>query len=67
MQKRRRLLVPGLIAAMLAVLLPLALSQRLQVDTYTIASPKVQNPVTLAVATDPVSYTHLTLPTSASV
>ena len=52
MRKRRLLLVLGLIAAILAVLLPLALSQRLEVDTYTIASPKVQNPVTLAVATD---------------
>lgn len=52
MQKKRRLLVPGLIAVFLAVLLPLALSQRLEVDTYTIVSPKVEVEVTLAVATD---------------
>ena len=52
MRKRRRLLALGLIAAMLAVLLPIALSQRLEVDTYTIASPKVERTVTLAVATD---------------
>lgn len=52
MQKRRRRLVLGLIATMLAVLLPLALSQRLEVDTYTITTPKVKAEVTLAVATD---------------
>ena len=52
MRKRRRLLALGLIAAMLAVLLPIALSQRLEVDTYTIASPKVERTATLAVATD---------------
>ncbi len=52
MRKKRRRLVLGLIAAMLAVLLPLALSQRLEVDTYTITTPEVKAEVTLAVATD---------------
>lgn len=40
------------VLVLLAILLPIALSQRLEVDVYTIASPKVQNQVTLAVATD---------------
>ena len=52
MRKRRRLLALGLIAALLALLLPIALSQRLEVDAYTIASPKVEAEVTLAVVTD---------------
>ena len=40
------------VLVLLGILLPIALSQRLEVDVYTIASPKVQNQVTLAVATD---------------
>ena len=52
MRRTGRLLALGLIAAMLAVLLPIALSQRLEVESYTIASPKVERAVTLAVATD---------------
>ena len=45
-------IILGLVAAILAVLLPLALSQRLEVESYAIRSPKVQEEVTLAVATD---------------
>ena len=40
------------VLVLLGILLPIVLSQRLEVDVYTIASPKVQNQVTLAVATD---------------
>lgn len=40
------------VLVLLAILLPIALSQQLEVDTCTIASPKVQKEVTLAVATD---------------